>query len=161
MVPDESLQRAQLALDAALRNVSQRLRQLQGLSLTVLATQACGPAARHTACFPPQPHPLLLGDDGVAAAAPGVLPRCVDPCTMLVRLPASLRPPHQSARTGETVPCGRSLASRLRLLAPRRGTFASRPHDADLVLTFCRRVSLSLLQKGESRQRRDVLRCLI
>lgn len=78
--------RAHRALDAAVHAVSQRLRQLQGLSLGVLAAQACGPAARHTAAFPPQPHPLLLGDGAAAAAAAAdVLPRCVEPCTLLVR----------------------------------------------------------------------------
>lgn len=79
--------RAHRTLDAAVHAVSQRLRQLQGLSLAVLATQACGPAARHTAAFPPQPHPLLLGDGAAAAAAAAadVLPRCVEPCTLLVR----------------------------------------------------------------------------
>jgi hypothetical protein len=71
------------AIDSAVHMLSQRLRQLADLSLSVVSTQAFGAEARHTACMPAPAHPLLRSTPQRVTGAD--IQRCVEPIHMLVR----------------------------------------------------------------------------
>ena len=52
--------------------------------------QPAAAALRHTAPFPPLPHPLAGGGGGAGGAGPGDgMPRCLEPLELLVQLEGS------------------------------------------------------------------------
>lgn len=83
------------AADAALDKLSKQLRGLDGLALKVVGVQPLSPASRHTAPFPPLPHPLAGAGGGAASASAeellgsGRLPRVLEPIEVLVQLEES------------------------------------------------------------------------
>ena len=79
-------------LEAALAKLGKQLRAVGSLPLKVVALQPLSAAARHTAAFPPLPHPLLLGPaarPGASEADMGRVPRCLEAVHLLVQLEGS------------------------------------------------------------------------
>lgn len=72
------------ALDAAVQTLSQRLRQLSNLSLSITAVQPCSAIARHTVAVVAPAHPLLR--PRAPKALDTAVLRCVDPVDLLVRI---------------------------------------------------------------------------
>ncbi len=76
--------------EEALAKLTRQLRGLSGVALRVLAVQPAAAALRHTAPFPPLPHPLAGGGGGAGGAARGDgVPRCLEPLELLVQLEGS------------------------------------------------------------------------
>lgn len=66
--------------------LGKQLRSASSLPLKVVAVQPLSAAARHTAAFPPLPHPLAGGQ----RARPGArLPRCVEAIELMAQLEGS------------------------------------------------------------------------
>lgn len=80
-------------LEAALTKLSKQLRALGSLPLKVVGVQPLSAAARHTAAFPPLPHPLIGGGasaaNGSAGGKIGRVARCLEPVDVLVQLEGS------------------------------------------------------------------------
>lgn len=77
--------RRRRGVEAALAKLARQLRALSGVALRVLAVTPASAVLRHTAPFPPLPHPLAGG----AGSADGGVPRCLEPLELLVQLEGS------------------------------------------------------------------------
>ncbi|KAK9832639.1 hypothetical protein WJX81_006336 [Elliptochloris bilobata] len=89
----DQLASARRGAEAASAKLTRQLRGLSGVALRVLAVAPAAAALRHTAAFPPLPHPLAggAGDD-----VSGV-PRCLEPLELLVQLEGSGKWPDDAA----------------------------------------------------------------
>jgi U3 small nucleolar RNA-associated protein 22 len=78
------------AAESALDKLARQLRGLGEVVLKVVGVQPLSPVSRRTAAFVPEPHPLVGGPGGLAAAAGAAnLPRCLDPLEVMVSLEGS------------------------------------------------------------------------
>jgi U3 small nucleolar RNA-associated protein 22 len=78
------------AAEAALDKLGKQLRALGEVVLKVVGVQPLSAASRRTAPFVPEPHPLVGGPGGLAAAAASPqLPRCLEPLEVMVQLEGS------------------------------------------------------------------------
>ena len=66
--------------------LGKQLRSTSSLPLRVVAVQPLSAAARHTAAFPPLPHPLAGGQRSQPGAR---LPRCMDTSDLMAQLEGS------------------------------------------------------------------------
>jgi hypothetical protein len=73
-------------IEAAIAKLGKQLRSASSLPLKIVAVQPLSAAARHTAAFPPLPHPLAGGPH---ADPSGCLARCLDTMDLLAQLEGS------------------------------------------------------------------------
>jgi len=116
---------------------------LSGTALRVLAVAPAAAALRHTAAFPPLPHPLAGGAAGGAAGA--AVPRCLEPLEVLVQLEGSGAP-----RQAPSASLGRLLKRALPGI-PWRGRADRAPHAERAAPCFGADADL---RRGRARRRR-------
>eukprot|EP00850_Spirogloea_muscicola_P014641 SM000106S13989 [mRNA] locus=s106:344809:353218:- [translate_table: standard] len=77
------------ALLDALDRLSKHLRACPDLPLTIVGVQPISAAFRHTAVFPPQPHPLAVEGGAPRAPLDRTLPACLDALDIALQLEGS------------------------------------------------------------------------
>lgn len=85
---DDAFVSATRLLDSALEKLGRELRGLEGLALKVVGVLPLSPSTRHTAPFPPRPHPLAGGPELLASLSQQQegLARCLDPVDIMVQV---------------------------------------------------------------------------
>lgn len=72
----------------AFEALSKRLRLLEDIPLRISSVQPLDPAFRHTAVFPPEPHPLFY-KKGITEKMPKLASRCIQPLKVMIQLEGS------------------------------------------------------------------------
>ena len=88
-------------IEAAILKLGKQLRSVSSLPLKIVAVQPLSAAARHTAAFPPLPHPFAGGQNADSSAK---VDRCLNTIDLLAQLEGSgmLTQLHAGARTEST-----------------------------------------------------------
>ena len=73
-------------IEAAILKLGKQLRSASSLPLKIVAVQPLSAAARHTAAFPPLPHPFAGGQRADSSAK---VERCLDTIDLLAQLEGS------------------------------------------------------------------------
>ncbi len=73
-------------IEAAMLKLGKQLRSASSLPLKIVAVQPLSAAARHTAAFPPLPHPFAGGQRADSSAK---VDRCLDTIDLLAQLEGS------------------------------------------------------------------------
>ncbi|PKA50392.1 hypothetical protein AXF42_Ash013481 [Apostasia shenzhenica] len=76
------------SLFEAYETLSKHLRLLEDIPLRISSVQPVDPAFRHTAVFPPEPHPLAY-ERGISNKTPKFAATCVEPLKVLIQLEGS------------------------------------------------------------------------
>eukprot|EP00850_Spirogloea_muscicola_P007141 SM000035S13121 [mRNA] locus=s35:545349:553633:- [translate_table: standard] len=90
------------ALLDGLDRLSKHLRACPDLPLTVVGVQPISAAFRHTAVFPPQPHPLAVEGGAPRAPLDRTLPACLDALDIALQLEGSGSWPDNSEAVAKT-----------------------------------------------------------